>query len=288
MVRWRLSTLAVCCAVVVGLSAAPVAAREQERDRGDDQATYLALGDSVAFGTNPLLDANNQANFVGYPEALARKLELRLTNASCPGEASGGFISLSGTDNLCRPYRANFPLHVSYKSSQLDFAVAFLLSHPDTRLVTLNVGANDFFALQKQCSFDPVCVSNGFSGMVSTLAANLQTIYGRLRGEAHYRHRLVGLTYYALNYTDPVGVGLDLAVNQVIATTTLAAGGRVADGFGKWQTVAMKSGGDSCAAGLLIVLPNTNPRVCDDHPAPLGRDLLADAIADALRSGGDD
>src|SRR5262249_4881503 len=113
-------------------------------DPGDD---YLAIGDSVAFGLNPLLpqaDRNDPTNFVGYPEVLAQMLDLNLTNASCPGEASGGFISLTGVDRLCRTfYRSKFPLHVSYDTSQLDFAVAYLLTHPRTRLVTLNLGGND-------------------------------------------------------------------------------------------------------------------------------------------------
>jgi len=289
--RWhRIVATLVACAVVVGVGAAPAAAASDPgRDR-DPDARYLALGDSVPFGFNPLVDAHNPANFVGYPEALAARLDLNLTNASCPGEASGGFISLTGTDNVCRPFRAAFPLHVAYSTSQLDFAVAFLRAHPGTRLVTLTIGANDLFVLEKQCASQPsptACLVNGLPGLLRTLGANLGTIYGRLRGEAHYHHQIVALTYYATNFNDPVGVAVIQAVNATVAAATLAAHGRVADGFDAFKDVARFSGGDSCKAGLLIVT-NPSPLTCDIHPSPRGRDLLAGAIVDVLRHGDTD
>jgi hypothetical protein len=100
----------------------------------DGRDDYLAIGDSIAFGLNPFLplsDRSDPVNFVGYPEVVAKALDLNLTNASCPGEASGGFISLDGVDRKCRTfYRAKFPLHVSYSTSHLDFAVEYLQSPP--------------------------------------------------------------------------------------------------------------------------------------------------------------
>src|SRR6266850_8518504 len=85
-------------AVLFVLAAAPASATS-----GGD--SYLALGDSVPFGFNPLLDASNASNFVGYPEIVAQRLNIEEVNATCPGEAAGGFLSLTGTDNVCRPYR---------------------------------------------------------------------------------------------------------------------------------------------------------------------------------------
>jgi lysophospholipase L1-like esterase len=293
---WRLLATAVTCAVLVLVSAVPAAASDQkdrDRDRNEDFG-YLALGDSVAFGFSPLLDPRVAANFVGYPEALASRLDLKLTNASCPGEASGGFISLTGVDNVCRPYRfgspafpPGFPLHVAYTTSQLDFAVAFLRAHPRTRLVTLDIGANDFFVLQRTCAGVPTCIQAGFPGLLATLASNLTTIYGRLRNEAHYHHQLVGLTYYASNYNDLAGVAALQQINGVVAATTQAAHGTVADGFGAFKAVASTAAGDSCAAGLLIKTPGA-PSPCDIHPSPRGRDVLAGAIATVVRHNHED
>lgn len=248
---------------------------------------YLAIGDSVAFGYSPLLDHTNAGNFIGYPDTAAAALKENLTNAACPGETSGHFINLAASDNGCGPYRSVFPLHVAYSGTQLAFTDAFLQSHPQTLVVSLNIGANDLFVLVRMCggSTTPTeiaCIEHGLPGMLATLAANLDTIYGHIRNVDGYHHKLVGLTYYSLNYSDPVGTQITAAMNQVIADRTLAWGGIVADGFGAFQAASAAFGGDTCAAGLRIVLL-ASPLTCDVHPTPAGRDLLGQAIVNALR-----
>ena len=178
------------------LGAAPASAVE-----GGQGLSYLALGDSVPFGFNPLVNAANAGNFVGYPEIVAKRLSLEDVNATCPGEATGGFLSLTGTDNVCRPYRAAFPLHVSYSGTQMDFALNYLATHKHTRLVTLTLGANDYFRFLKDCAVGPTfgTCALGFTGMLATMQANLSTIFSRIRA-AGYDGVLIGVTYYALNY----------------------------------------------------------------------------------------
>src|SRR5664279_4195930 len=150
---------AVVMAVVLALIGAQPAAAGDGRS-GDDgrngsghhqrQNQYLALGDSLPFGFNPLLvdptGPTDPTKFVGYPELAAPTLRLALTNASCPGQTTAGFMSLTALDNGCNAARAaGLPLHVAYTGTQLDFAVSFLRSNPHTRLVTLSLGANDLF-----------------------------------------------------------------------------------------------------------------------------------------------
>jgi hypothetical protein len=53
------------------------------------------------------------------------------------------------------------------------------------------------------------------------------------------------------------------------------------------QDIARNFGGNSCAAGLLIVT-NASPLTCDIHPSPRGRDALAGAIIQALDDDLDD
>src|SRR5215831_16549488 len=55
--------------------------------------SYLALGDSVVFGfiSGDGFAYTNANNFVGYPDYAGRDLGLNPVNASCPGEATGGF-----------------------------------------------------------------------------------------------------------------------------------------------------------------------------------------------------
>ena len=238
--------------------------------------SYLALGDSVPFGFDPLVDAGNINNFTGYPEIVAQRLHVKDVNATCPGEATGGFLSLTGTDNVCRPYRSAFPLHVSYATSQIDFATAYLRAHPRTRLVTLTLGANDFFRFQKDCAATPpgpTCAL-GLGGVFATMQANLNTILADIRSTG-YAGLIVGVTYYSLNYADAASVAGALALNAQMVAAAAGHGALIASGFDAWAPEAAKAGGDSCAAGLLIELPGGT---CDVHPTPLGRDLLASAV----------
>jgi lysophospholipase L1-like esterase len=271
----RLLLILASLAVLLAGSVVPAAAEDRIDDR---EATQLALGDSVAFGYNPVIvaagKAGNPANFVGYPEIAARILDLEDVNASCPGEATGGFISSLGTDNGCRSYRAAFPLHVDYRGTQLAFALNFLETHRHVRLVTMDIGANDVFVLQRQCAGDPTCISKGLPDVLANIQANLEFIFGQIRSVAHYRGRLVTLSYYSLAY-DQASAAATQTLNAPIVAATKKFGGRIADGFGAFRPLAVAAGNSSCAAGLLIQL---SPGNCDVHPSPLGRDLLALAV----------
>jgi lysophospholipase L1-like esterase len=252
---------------------------------------YLALGDSLAFGFSPLLVPPNAPPpaeagvFVGYPNTVAALLGLKLTNASCPGETSSHLIDLAGTDNGCGTWRFayQFPLHATYVDAQLAFADAFLRAHPNTRLVTLDIGANDLHVLADSCGGEAnvACITAGLPGLLGTLGTNLDTIYGHIRTADGYTGRIVALTIPALDYNDPVVTPVIAGMNQVVAAHTVAWGGIVADGFGAEKLASAASGGDTCAAGLRIRL-SRSPLSCDDHPSPLGRLVLSLAVAKAL------
>ena len=270
--RVRLLALLSAAALFV-LAAVPASATSEGHD-------YLALGDSVPFGFSPLLNPNDADNFIGYPEIVAQRLDIKDVNATCPGEATGGFLSLTGTDNVCRPYRASFPLHVKYNVSQMAFVLRYLTGHRDTRLVTLTLGANDLFRFQKDCAVSLTfgTCALGFGGMLATMQANLNTIFSEIRSTG-YNGLIVAVTYYAINYSDPTSVGGSLALNAQMIAAATANGALVASGFTAWQATAASAGGDSCAAGLLIRVSATS---CDVHPTPLGRDLLAGAVIDTI------
>ncbi len=283
----RLSA-ATAISVLFGLAAVlPAQAADENHN-----SLYLATGDSVPFGYNPLLLGSPASAFVGYPDVVAKSLELDLTNSSCPGEASGGYIVLGGADNGCQTYRAaGLPLHVSYSTSQLDFVVSFLGSHRQTGLVTITIGANDLFLLEDSClpitapTFVP-CVEAGLPALLVTLGDNLDKIYGKIRSV--YHRDLVALTYYALNYKDKVGVGIISSINAVIAAHTRAFHGKVASGFNAFKKASAHFAGNTCAAGLRIVLPApVNGDPCDVHPTFKGHNVLALAVLQALGHGGD-
>jgi lysophospholipase L1-like esterase len=269
----KLRLLAVLSAATLFvLGALPASASSQGH-------SYLALGDSVPFGFSPLKDPTNASNFIGYPEIVAKRLNIEDVNATCPGEATGGFISLTGTDNVCRPYRSAFPLHVAYSGTQLAFATGYLASHPRTRLVTLTLGANDVFRFQKDCAVGPTfgTCALGLAGVFGVMRANLTSILAALRATG-YTGLIVAVTYYSLAY-DPATAAGAMALNAQMEAAAAANGARVASGFDAWAPAAATAGGDSCAAGLLIRLSATS---CDVHPTPLGRDLLASAVVDTI------
>jgi hypothetical protein len=248
-------------------------------------AEYLALGDSLAFGYNPLVDPAKPARFIGYTDFVAVVVRDTLTNASCPGETSSHFIDLAGSDRGCGTFRSAYRLHVAYPGTQLAFADAFLATHPNTQLVTIDIGANDLNVLVDSCGGrgNVPCILNGLPGMLLTLGSNLSTIYGHLRTVDGYQGKLVALTFPSLDYADPILTGVVQQLDLVVATVTLAWGGIVADGFGPWASASAAFGGDTCAAGLRVVT-STTPRTCDDHPSLLGHALLAWAIVRALHS----
>ncbi len=270
----RVRLLAIVSALALfALGAVPASAASEGHN-------YLALGDSVPFGFNPLVNPNDATNFIAYPEIVAQRLDIKDVNAACSGEATGGFLSLTGTDNVCRPYRAAFPLHVEYNVSQMDYAVRYLTGHRDTRLITLTLGANDLFRWQKDCAVSPTTGTCplGLGGVFATMQANLTTIFSTIRATG-YSGLIVALTYYALDYSDAVGVFLSLKGAAVTAAAGAKFGVKIASGFNAWAPVAATAGGSSCVAGLLI---RTSPTACDVHPTPLGRDLLAAAVINTV------
>jgi hypothetical protein len=226
------------------------------------------------------VNPNDASNFIGYPEIVAQRLDIKDVNATCPGEASGGFLSLTGTDNVCRPYRSAFPLHVQYQVSQMDYALRYLTGHKNTRLITLTLGANDLFRWQKDCAVSATTGTCplGLEGVFATLQANLTTIFSKIRSTG-YTGLIVAVTYYATDYKDGVGVFLTLTGESLTKAVGSAFGVKIASGFDAWAPVAATAGGSSCAAGLLI---RTSATGCDIHPAPLGRDLLAGAVIDTV------
>ena len=227
--------------------------------------SYLALGDSVPFGFSPLKNPSDAANFIGYPEIVARALNIEDVNATCPGEATGGFLSLTGTDNVCRPYRSAFPLHVSYSGTQVAFATAYLKSHPRTRLVTLTLGAKRIGSK----------TAARLAGVAATMQANLNTILGAIRATG-YTGLIVAVTYYSLDYSDVSGA---VFLNGPMIAAANAHGALIADGLAAWAPAA--AGGSACVAGLLIVT-KISPLTCDVHPTPKGRDLLAGAVVSTI------
>jgi lysophospholipase L1-like esterase len=288
--RRSLALTAAVFAVAVVAAIGAGATSANPVNGSDANGTYLALGDSVAFGYVPpdavpapkYLDAHS---FVGYPEYLAQQLNERVTNASCPGETTGSMLVAGAQSNGCENspgspvgYATLYPLHAQYQGTQMDYALHYLAAHKHTRLITIDIGANDAFLCQ-ETTLDHCSSRAELLGVANEIAVNLGTIFHDLRVVAGYDGPIVALTYYSLSYSDPVQLGIAQFLDSVIAGVTTANGGLVADGFGAFQGPSAAFGGDPCAAGLLIKLPDGT---CNIHPSPAGHRLLAAAIANAI------
>jgi lysophospholipase L1-like esterase len=270
----------IAATVIGGISTLALLVTGSAPAIANDDHAYLALGDSVVFGyiTKAGFEYGNPHNFVGYPDYVSQALRFTTTNASCPGEATAGFISVTGADNGCRPFRANAPLHVSYTGTQLHFATTFLAAHPNTRLVTIGLGANDAFLLEDACAFDPTCIGNGLPQVLTTISTNMRAILDALRA-THFHGVLMIVNYYSLDYSDATGTGLTRLLNQAVTAPALADHAVVADVFNAFKSAAgtQFAGGNTCKAGLLNASP-PNQFLCDVHPSQSGQQLLAHTV----------
>jgi hypothetical protein len=247
---------------------------------------YLALGDSVPFGfiTQAGFEYINADNFIGFPNYIGQELRFKPTNAACPGETTSSFLSSVGADNGCRFYRSRAPLHVSYAFTQLDFALAFLAGHPQTRLVTVHLGADDLLLLEHACAGDPSCIASGLPQVLATISTNMQTILSDIR-EAGFKGVIVVVNYYSVDYSDAAGTQLTQLLNQALAAPVAGQGVIVADVFTSFQAAASSvfAGGNTCRAGLLNALP-PNEFTCDVHASQSGQGLIARTVEGAYKS----
>ena len=257
----------------------------------DDRGDALVLGDSVAFAyiASAGFEYGNPENFVGFANRLDDTFK-NAADAGCPGETTGSFLSATAPDNGCRAYRANFPLHVAYSGTQLDFATAYLKRHGDVRVVTITLGANDGFLLEDACASQPnptTCIETGLPLVLATVEHNMQTILADLRGTG-FGGAIVITNYYSLDYSNAAATGLTVLLNGAISAPAAAYGAVVADLFTAFKNVASAPafGGNSCNAGLLNASVS-NQLLCDVHPSQSGHQLIAKAITHALPHGHD-
>jgi len=255
---------------------------------------YLALGDSVTFGymeptVVPAPNYGDAASFPGYPEQLGARLHLSVANPACPGETAASLVNASAPSNGCennpsndpaKDYRHN-PLHVNYKGSQLAFALSYLHSHHNVRLVTLMIGANDFFLCQETMA-DGCASTAEQNATAASVTKNIHTILSAIRHKAHYTGQLVIVNYYSLNYSSAATNAQSQLLNKVQDAAAKPFGVKIADGYGELQAASAHSGDNTCTAGLLTQLSAGG---CGIHPSYAGQALLAQALEKTITIG---
>jgi len=266
----RLAVLGVVLALAVLVAAGSAAATPL---RGG----YLSLGDSLAFGYQPNLVAAgdfNPADYQSYAERFATmRPQLQLTNLGCPGETTGSFIS-----GGCPWTLGGLPLHTPHAGSQLAAAVAFLSAHPQTSLITIDIGSNDLLALLGSCNYDLVCVQAALPAALGTLLGHYATILSALRTAAPNARLVLFNLYNPLAIALPGSDQLIATVNSLIDGLAGAFGAQVADAFGAMNHAA----GSPAEAAFVCTRTWECTSYQNIHPTDLGYQQLAVALLHAL------
>ena len=188
----------------------------------------------------PAPNYHNAASFFGYPEIAGAALHLKVANAACSGETSSSLINPKAQSNGCENspgnpsvgYRTQFPLHVKYKGSQLAFALSYLKAHKNVSLVTLMIGANDFFVCQETKS-DGCATPAEQNAVAAKVTSNIHTILGSIRKKAHYAGQIAIVNYYSLNYSVPAVNAQSQLLNKTQDAAAKPYHVVIADGYGR-------------------------------------------------------
>src|ERR1700744_667901 len=199
-VRARLLTCVALLAAFAALALAPAAGAK------GPGSTYLALGDSLAYGYHQAQFQNelkehgfvNPANFDdGYVDDFGAALKLlnpklKVVNDGCPGETTETFIKGSGVGpEYCAggPTGTPFPkafLHHAYPGTQLEDALA-IAKEAGTGTITLDIGANDILQfLGHTCGFPATfsCSEAEVEAEIGHVVTNVGVILAQLRAAA--------------------------------------------------------------------------------------------------------
>jgi len=238
---------------------------------------YLALGDSLAAGYQPGAGDDRDGGYVGDVLATVQESapKTKLVNLACSGATT---VSMVEGDRCAYE-----------EGTQLAQAVEFLHAHArNTRLVTLDVGANDITSCARP-AIDPVCAA----AALQRINTNLGRILTELRAAAGPDVEIVVLNYYnpflAAWLTGASGQalatassGLQAQLNGIIAGRAASVGAEVAD-----VSTAFESTNWTPTASAFGSLPTNVVRICtwtwmctrgDIHANDAGYAVLAAAV----------
>lgn len=261
----------------------PYGGPTHQKPHPSPQLSYLALGDSLAFGYsqakfNSLYPNENPAAYdTGYVDDFAHVLKLgdpnlQVVNDGCPGETTESFI-----DGPCA-YQLSFPLHHPYvggpSSSQLSDALAYLNAHPGAvNPITLDIGANDALGvIEGTCKREPECVVKDAPALFAHIAANLGLILADLRGAAPHATIVVLGLYNPFGEKLAGGDQLTAQLNEVMSQVAATVGARFADPLPVFNPPG------ALEQPTICLLTNMCTPLEDIHPTDLGYAVLAGLI----------
>jgi lysophospholipase L1-like esterase len=293
----RRATLLVIGALSLALSPAvspvvsispPAAAGAATTSPVDATPFYVALGGSAAVGVQPTpADPHGEPTDRGYADDLvitarSRWPGLQLRRFGCPGESTATMISGGG--------------HCQYpEGSQLSAAEAFLHGHPDTRLITVDLGFNDIRSCFDHHTVDETCVDR----RLNLVENQMPTILSALKRAAPTDALIIGV-----GHDDPfVAAGGDGPSDAAFAVDTLRVIQRLdqvlrsvyaGDGIPMADVLVAFDGADASPQSGDRIATGVVERVCaltwmcadspygpNLHPDDAGYRVMAQAIAAA-------
>ncbi len=278
--------LAAAIVLLVALPGGPATAADPAVEALGGPTWYLALGDSLAAGYQPIgPPEDDRRTRSGYADQLwlmarAHYPNLELLNLACPGESTE---TMRLAHERCR-YAAG---------SQLDEALAFIDAHPgELAFITIDIGFNDF-----DCSDALACLFPGMERIEERLPAILADLQAAAPGVP-----IVGMNVYdpflTLWWGDEADrtlarqsvVAMQL-INETIENAYEDAAIPVADvenafAIDDWTLVPL-AGHDLVPRNLALLCERTwqclpPPLGPDRHPNVLGSRAMADAFAAEL------
>jgi lysophospholipase L1-like esterase len=275
---WRALVGLLAAIALAALVLAPTAGANQPH-----HTTYLALGDSLAFGYsqakfNELFPTEPASAYdTGYVDDFGHVLRLfqpgvQTINDGCPGETTDSFIK-----GPCE-YGLAFPLHHAYSggplSSQLSDALNVLSTHPSAVTpLTIDIGANDALGLiEGTCKLEAKCIEEHAPALFAHIAGNLGLILSELRGAAPHAKMIVLGLYNPFGETIPGADALTAKLNEVEASVAASVGARFADPLPVFNPPG------KLEQATLCTLTNICTSLKDIHPTDLGYAVLGGLV----------
>ncbi|MDX2036025.1 MAG: SGNH/GDSL hydrolase family protein [Isosphaeraceae bacterium] len=176
------------------------------------QSTYLALGDSLAFGTGrdqSPADVNNGDR--GYVKGFANMLSTlhggnrpTVINLAIPGEDTASYLGTLPNDQSPFAYTLNTNYPLASPPSQRAFALDKIASQAaagfPVEAITLHLGSNDLFRLARSAAFQTAS-STDQQAMIGAMFNQFATSYASIVGELRVAAPAAQITL--LGYYDP-------------------------------------------------------------------------------------
>jgi lysophospholipase L1-like esterase len=203
--------------------------------------TYLAVGDSVAFGfENSTAPSYGDRGYVGdYANELAAQTGIRpyVINLATPGETSSSFLS---GGNPAATMNENYTsTSTSQNSLMLSTIAAQKASGDPINTVSVQLGANDLFAVANSPGFFTKPADQQLALIqqaLSTVATNVGTVLGELHSQLPGANLIVVGYYnpYAAVPNNPFAADAATAIqglNSVLKADAQAFGARYVDTY---------------------------------------------------------